>query len=523
MSRRPAASAAADRGSTSSGPWWDFDREWTRGNSSLDFKVSARSGADGSGVGRGPRWSPAATVVAAGVLLAGVASLMAGHALAYDPTTWQIWGGELSHGTLVVAGGGPAWKPLPVLMDTVLAPFGHTVAAAGWLLFVRVAALCGVVAAGVIGGRVADAAGAWAASVVMLVVLGGHWGTLIATGMSEPVCASAILVAAAGFLAGRRRLVMASCLIAALLRPEAWPLLLAAAGWCCRHSRRRLIDVPAASAMVLAVPVGWFGPDLAFAGDPLRSLHRAQLATSGGPLLTAHPVLAVVHEGLVGVGVPLTLAAAISLGCAFGTARSRPLLVLAGVGVGWLVIDMAMVASHLDSGDSRYLLPGIALVAVTGALAPGLLWCRWCRCGEGRRLPAGHILTAAVAIIVLATPWRWIGTQSTGWAWQQSQSAANEALAQLIAKPDIHEAIGGGQVMTGAYQVPLVAWQLHRPLNDVGIPAERPGWLLVQAGQPANIPPHFVPVARSGSRSTGWTLWHHSALNSAAEKPNVAN
>ncbi len=54
--------------------------------------------------------------------LAGALSLLAGRALGYDPTSWQVWGDELAHATLHTAGGGPAWKPLPVFVDALFAP-----------------------------------------------------------------------------------------------------------------------------------------------------------------------------------------------------------------------------------------------------------------------------------------------------------------------------------------------------------------------------------------------------------------
>ncbi|OWY62414.1 hypothetical protein B7486_58565, partial [cyanobacterium TDX16] len=61
-------------------------------------------------------------VVAACVVVSAV-SLLVPSALAFDPWAWLVWGREVLHLDLDTTGG-PSWKPLPVLVTTVFAPFG---------------------------------------------------------------------------------------------------------------------------------------------------------------------------------------------------------------------------------------------------------------------------------------------------------------------------------------------------------------------------------------------------------------
>ena len=78
-------------------------------------------------------------------LVASIALLPVPAALAYDPTAWLVWGRELVRFELDTTGG-PSWKPLPVLVTTVLAPLGD-LADEAWLVVVRAVALFGLVVA----------------------------------------------------------------------------------------------------------------------------------------------------------------------------------------------------------------------------------------------------------------------------------------------------------------------------------------------------------------------------------------
>jgi hypothetical protein len=60
-------------------------------------------------------------LIAACLLLA-AASLLLPSEPSYDPLAWLIWGRELAHFQLDTSGG-PSWKPLPVFVTALLAPY----------------------------------------------------------------------------------------------------------------------------------------------------------------------------------------------------------------------------------------------------------------------------------------------------------------------------------------------------------------------------------------------------------------
>ena len=58
-----------------------------------------------------------------GCLAVAALSLLFSHTLTYDPWSWLGWGREIVHGSLSTGAGGTAWKPLPVIVDVVFAPW----------------------------------------------------------------------------------------------------------------------------------------------------------------------------------------------------------------------------------------------------------------------------------------------------------------------------------------------------------------------------------------------------------------
>jgi hypothetical protein len=65
--------------------------------------------------GRLPAGGILLAVVVSSVALAAV-SLLVTDAIAFDPEAWIVWARELFGPGYLTTGGGPAWKPLPVLV-----------------------------------------------------------------------------------------------------------------------------------------------------------------------------------------------------------------------------------------------------------------------------------------------------------------------------------------------------------------------------------------------------------------------
>jgi hypothetical protein len=229
-------------------------------------------------------------LVALGVLAACLAlatlSLMLPYATKSDMWSWLIWGKEVSHLELDLHAG-PAWKPLPVFLTTILSPFGHA-APDLFLLVVRAAWLLAVVLAYRIGARLAGRAAGLIAAFGMLLIpsAGATWLGYSLEGSSDPIVAALALGAIDRHLAGHRLQALALVCSAALGRPEAWPIAVAYALilWSTERSRRRVVIL-----MVAAVPALWLGGGVWGAGNPLAAAGGAKedRGPGSGPKQTA--------------------------------------------------------------------------------------------------------------------------------------------------------------------------------------------------------------------------------------------
>src|SRR4051812_15085516 len=196
----------------------------------------------------------------------------------YDPWAWIVWGREILHLDLSTVDG-PSWKPLPVLLTTPFALFGG-LAPDLWLFVARAGAIAGVVMAFRVARRLggvpagAAAAGAYVVAPWMLrnSALGNSEGLLVALG----------LAAADRHLAGRNRHAFLLGIGAALLRPEAWPLIGLYGLWLFwRDPGARKLVV----AAFVSLPLLWLLPELWGSGDLLRAAHRAHNPRANSALL----------------------------------------------------------------------------------------------------------------------------------------------------------------------------------------------------------------------------------------------
>ena len=152
-------------------------------------------------------------------------SLLITKAIAFDPEAWIVWVRELFGPGYLTTGGGPAWKPLPVL---VIGPF--TWISRGdadvyvWLLIARTGALLAVAGVAALAWRIA---GRYAAAIAAVVVVASPWwfynGIL---GNAEPLMVALIAGAVLAHDAGARRTAAVLVFAAALVRPEVWPFAL---------------------------------------------------------------------------------------------------------------------------------------------------------------------------------------------------------------------------------------------------------------------------------------------------------
>jgi hypothetical protein len=421
----------------------------------------------------------------------------------YDPLNWLMWGREIVHGRLDTRGG-TVWKPLPVLVTTLLAPAGDA-AAALWLLFTRAVALIALVGVYRVAARLGGVlAGLFAAGALALLDGAPTW---FLSGTSEWLLAAAAVWAFDAVLAGQRRRALLLTAAVALIRPEGYPFLLAAAWWTARDMRSS--DAAAASAggaraartlavaVALSVPGLWVLPQWAGSGSPLAGSEVA--LNSPGAALThgaSHPWLVLMgrFERLVGHELLLLAAAAVWLALRAG-ARAAPLLALAGAA--WLGLD-AVLAELGYPALSRFLVPAAAITCIlAGAGLAGVL--------APLRRRAGALAVAPVALLA-ALPLAAHGVERLH---SQAHAAGRAATIGQELRRDVARAGGAagvrrcGAPRTGPYDVPLVVWTLD--LEDHPA-ASRGVVILRRRGRGARELLPAPPGARSLARSPHWIL-----------------
>ena len=202
----------------------------------------------------------------------------------YDAWAWLVWGRELA-GFRLDTSSGPSFKPLPVAIAALLSPAGDA-APALWLVIVRASWLLSLVLAGALAYRLTAgldrrlrwiAAGFAALVLLLLFDEITPWARQAAIGMSEPLLVALVLGAVAAALDGRSRTALVLAGLAALVRPEAWPLLAAYGVW---RWRAEPALRPWIAAIAVAVPALWFAPDLlASQAPPARASARCAATT----------------------------------------------------------------------------------------------------------------------------------------------------------------------------------------------------------------------------------------------------
>ena len=352
---------------------------------------------------------PARWWVAAALLIA-LLSLPFGHALAFDASAWVVWGREVWSLDLATEAG-PSWKPFPVLFTAPFAVLGDG-AAGAWLVVARAGALLSVVGAARLAHR---AAGPWAAVVAAAALVLSPWWLLNgALGNADPVLGALVVWAILATLDGRPRLAFVLAVAGALIRPEAWPFVLAHALWLLRRGELRWGPAIGAGTGVLAL---WVVPDLLSSG--LDSTTGATgTASAGSAANTAFPfgtVLRDLGEQAPWVGLAAALVGTAALWRAGGDGRAaagarapaperagRPSTWLAGV-LAYTVL-VAVMAQVGFAGNPRYLVPGLVLLgAVAGTVVAVVPAARRVPVPGGRSTPGRALVAAGVVLALLGT------------------------------------------------------------------------------------------------------------------------
>jgi hypothetical protein len=362
----------------------------------------------------------------------------------YDAWAWLLWGREIGALSLDTVAG-PAWKPLPVIVTAALAPFGGA-APELWVVVARAGAIAAVVLAFLLGRRFGGlAAGLLAGGGVVLI---GGFVRHAAVGDAEPLLVALMLGALERALAGRHRQALALGALAALVRPEVWPLLGAYGVWRWREGE----SIPLLAAVAAVVPAAWVVPELLSSGELLRSAGRARIPNPGQPATADVPSLATLAAAAGVVFVPAVLAALAARGAA---------AVPALAGAAWIGL-VALMSEAGFSGEPRYVLPGAALIAVSGgAGAARFLGPRPRRFTRPALLAAAAVLLAAAAAPRLAD----VADLAPRLRYQHQLAAE---LERAIAHAGGRDAIlACGRPAVGRYRGTLLAYHLAVPKRVV--------------------------------------------------------
>ncbi len=317
----------------------------------------------------------------------------------YDPYGWLIWGYQTLHGTLNL-GGAPSWKPFTYIFNVPYALFGHW-ALYLWMLTAVSISLSGAVFGGRIAYRLTDAGPGrrWAA--VAAAIFGGatvlgiqDYFHYLMSAQSDSMLVACCLAAIDCHLSGRHRWAWWLGAIAALGRPEVWPFIGLYGIWLFvrEPSMRWMIYAGAIANLLL-----WFGVPEITNGRPDIA---GQLALKSPRELHSNKVVGTISRYRDLQYWPVEVAALIGLVLAF-LRRNLFYITLAAMAAGWVVIEIAFVL-HGFPGVPRYLFEPAALTGVLAGVTVG--WLLLDVSTIWSRLPGWVGIPVAVALIVVMIP-----------------------------------------------------------------------------------------------------------------------
>ena len=404
--------------------------------------------------------------------------------ISYDPRSWLIWGREIEHLGLNTRHAATAVKPFPIFIDLVLA-YAGSAAPALWLVVARAGSLLALALAFRVGHRLGGVVAGIAAAVA-LAMSSQFLGYLSVSGMSEPMATAAVLAAVDSHLRSHRGAALGFLVVAGLLRPEVWALLVTYCAWLAYSAgavRRGLLALVA-----VVVPAAWFVIDWCGSRQLLRS---AVAATHGqaAPVSSSQPGLATLGETwklASGQVVALFLLGAVMAVLEWRRhSRPGPLLWLSVGALGWLGMDMLLAQARFDTGSARYLMPAVGIACVVaGCVVAGLVgWLRGRLAGGGvAGLVVAGVIAALVAVgipRILDVAGQTKGAIQDGTRAQQQQTQLQTAIAAAGGR---HEILGCRPISTHPLEVPLVAWQLDVPLEGVWVMHPGTGGTVIETG-----------------------------------------
>ena len=424
-------------------------------------------------------------------MVVGGASTVLARALSYDAWGWLLWGQEIVGGRRFTTDGYPTWKPLTGLIAAVITPLGDA-APFLWLVIARAGALMALFLAYRLASRLAGPTAGVLAALALLIV--PEWLFQSGVGGSEPLL-TALLLGAVVRHADRHDLQgFALVMLASLLRPESWPLMLASAVLAWRRSPR---SRPVIAASLAAIPVLWFGGEYLGSGDPFRGGQLAKTTQEAVRLrrIWALPGVGVLDIGWRVVPLPLLLCAPVAFVHVFR--RWDAIVLSLGLGAFIWIAEVAVLAQLGYAGVTRFLFPAAAGLAVVGAV--GLVHLL----RSPRVAPAARValIVAAVALALPSAP----HALALGRAAQRVHDRArlDHAVSVIVGRVGRGTFLAGRHVVAQGETITPLAWRLDAPAESLKHP-RLPGLALADARQPWSV--FRRALSRGGARFTTRTV-----------------
>lgn len=429
------------------------------------------------------------------VLSAGLI-VWAGTRPGFDPYGWLVWGYQTLHLSLDL-GGAPSWKPLPFLFTVPYALFGQY-ALSLWMLTAVSISLAGPMFAARIAYRLTGADSdsrypAVAAAVFAgLAVLGiEDYAHYILSVQSDPMIVTFCLGAIDSHLSGRPRMGFAFGVLAALGRPESWPFLWLYSLWAWRALPRVRTLLIAGWALILFT---WFGIPTITNGRPFVA---GQLALNSPRELHHGKVIGTIGRFTELQYLPIWIAALLTVVAAY-VRRNRAVLALAAASAGWVIVEIAF-ALHGWPALPRYVIEPAAVTGVIAGVGVGWLLL------DAPRVVSRAPRWAGIAVVVLLAATLLPGAIARLRAERRDLSHERGRSHQISLMTATINVLGGyrhirncGHPVTEVEYVSAMAWSMRL---DVGFVGHQPRYER-RRKYPIVV---FEPVT-----SGGWTVrpWH---------------
>jgi hypothetical protein len=173
------------------------------------------------------------------------------------------------------------------------------------------------------------------------------------------------------------------------------------------------------------------------------------------------------------------------------------------------VAEVALMTSDGFSGNSRYLVMPAAVLCVAAGV--GAAWLG--RALLGRRAVAGGPAIALAAVLGLGFAAPAAHRVPDDVRAITAQARVNDALSGVIARAGGPERLRAcGDIFTGPFQVPVVAWNMRVHTRQVGLEPRRPAVLFRVRSRPTSPPgPSARPLGdpsdlRTLSSGGGWRI-----------------